>query len=583
MQRMHKWRTVVPVLCLMVFSIGARPGAAESSAEELPVREVTVFKDGHAFILQQGRMPTDTDGHVTLRELPTPIVGTFWAFSSDSKAELTSVVSARQVMSVEKTALTIPELLKANTGARVHITEPDEKRYEAVILGIPARGLEDVHRSNRQNPQPPSQDGQIVLLRIGTTTKVLPIGRIQDVTFLDGMKSQTPLEEFRNTMTLRLDWKDRPPAKDAEVGMTYVERGIRWIPNYRVDIDGKGAARMKLQATLVNELLDLNNVTVHLVVGVPTFAFEETPDPISLQQTVAQLSTHMRQDSRTAYSFSNAIMSQSERSIPRGHDARTRVAIDLGPDVAASGKNEDLYVFTIDHITLEKGQRMVVPIADYELDYENLFVVDLPVAPPPEARQSFNTQQQAELARLFHGPRAEHKIRLKNDAEYPLTTAPALILRHGRVIAQSMMTYTAVGAACDLELTTAVDISVASIDRETGRTPNAAKIDGYNFTKTDLEGTVTINNRRSDSVKLEVRRSILGHLEEVNHDGHIEQLGGHDTIWMADYGRPFWWDWYRWPYWWHHLNGFGRVTWQCGLAPAESIELKYQWNYFWRR
>ena len=35
--------------------------------------------------------------------------------------------------------------------------------------------------------------------------------------------------------------------------MIYLQRGIRWIPEYRVEIDGKGEARVKLQATLINE------------------------------------------------------------------------------------------------------------------------------------------------------------------------------------------------------------------------------------------------------------------------------------------------------------------------------------------
>ena len=49
-----------------------------------------------------------------------------------------------------------------------------------------------------------------------------------------------------------------------------------------------------------------------------------------------------------------------------------------------------------------------------------------------------------------------HKLRLTNNSKYPLTTAPALILRDGRVLAQGMMTYTATGADVDLAITTAV-------------------------------------------------------------------------------------------------------------------------------
>ncbi len=574
------------LLIALVFPVVSRSATVEpqSSIDTMPVKEITVFKDGHSFVLHQGKMPTNDQGDVVLDYLPRPIIGTFWTYSADAKAKLTSVHSGRQVASIRKTALTIPELIRANIGAKVCVTEPDKEAYEAVILGVPTRSSEELDRTSPPSAeQTLAQHGQVVLLQIGTATKVLPIARIQDITFVDRISHDLPVDEFRNMMTLKFDWNGRRHAQTVEVGMTYVERGIRWIPSYRVDIDGQGKAKIKLQATLVNELLDLEDVTAHLVVGVPTFKFEETPDPISLQKTVAQLSSHLRQDSRTAYSFSNAIASQMIAPAPVQSSRQAESAVDLGSDVAASGKNEDLYVFTVENITLEKGGRMVVPIAEYGLEYEDLFVVDLPPCPPPEARMNFNSQQQAELARLFHAPKAMHKIRLTNDTQSPLTTAPALILRQGRVIAQGMMTYTAVGAACDLELTTAVDISVSSIDRETGRTPNAAKFDGSSFTKTALDGVITITNRKSEEVNLEVCRSVLGHMDETTHDGRIEQLAGFNTVWMVDYGRPFWWDWYSWPYWWHHFNGFGRVTWECSLEPSKDIELEYHWHYFWRQ
>ena len=33
-----------------------------SALARMPVKEVTVFKDGHAFVLHEGKMPTDADG-----------------------------------------------------------------------------------------------------------------------------------------------------------------------------------------------------------------------------------------------------------------------------------------------------------------------------------------------------------------------------------------------------------------------------------------------------------------------------------------------------------------------------------------
>ena len=89
----------------------------------LPVKEITVFKDGHAFVLHEGDMPTDEQGNLVLDYLPAPVIGTFWPYSSDPKAKLTSVVTGRTEVQRERTALNLRELLEANVGAEVLIAE----------------------------------------------------------------------------------------------------------------------------------------------------------------------------------------------------------------------------------------------------------------------------------------------------------------------------------------------------------------------------------------------------------------------------------------------------------------------------
>ena len=79
---------------------------------------------------------------------------------------------------------------------------------------------------------------------------------------------------------------------------------------------------------------------------------------------------------------------------------------------------------------------------------------------------------------------------------------------------------------------------------------------------------------------LEITRAVLGHIGGASHEGCIKQLGRHEG-WLTD-GVPVWWNWYNWPYWWYHLNSIGQVKWQVELATGESMDLEYQWHYFWR-
>ena len=93
------------------------------ATEQLPIKEVTIFKDGHTFVLHEGLMPVDAQGNVVMDYLPAPVLGTFWPYSNQKDATLRSVTAGKKKVSTQKTALTIRELVEANIGAEVIVTE----------------------------------------------------------------------------------------------------------------------------------------------------------------------------------------------------------------------------------------------------------------------------------------------------------------------------------------------------------------------------------------------------------------------------------------------------------------------------
>lgn len=577
-------------LMLCGISVGARADRAEplSALSKMPVKEITVFKDGHTLVLHEGMMSTDANGAVQMDYLPTPVIGTFWAYASDKNVKLNSVVASPRKVLVTRTALSVRELLESNPGSDVRITQMDGKTLDAKVIGVPTRSsqeLETVSPPNAGEKIP--EKGSIILLKTAEGVDAFPMDQIKSVSFKGDLKQTTANEEFRNLLTLKLDWPNNRPAKNAAVGMMYLQKGIRWIPSYKVTLDGKGGATLKLQATLLNELTDLEDVTANLVVGVPSFAFKETPDPISLQQAFAQMSSYFATDSRTNYAFSNALAGQqAARGGERFEGGQGGEAGgNLGPELAGSEKNEDLFVFTVKHLTLKKGQRMVVPITETTLKYQDIYTVDLPFAPPQELRRSgqFNNPQQAEMARLLAASKALHKIRMTNTTKFPITTAPALILNGERVLAQGMTTYAAPGGSLDLTLTTATDIRIKKTDKETARTPNAATWNRETYGKIELEGKLTLTNFSDHPVDLEITRNVLGNVGKADHDGKATMVNVfEDDDYAAPVDTPAWYGSYGRPEWWSHFNGIGRLTWKVHLDAGKSVDLGYTWHYFWR-
>ncbi|MBY0548319.1 MAG: hypothetical protein K2W95_13570 [Candidatus Obscuribacterales bacterium] len=572
-----------------VLSTSSVPAYAESAAPlsalaEMPVKEITVFKDGHAFVLHEGAMSTDGAGNVVMDYLPTPVMGTFWSFSADKAAKLSSVISSRRKVLIPNTALNLRELIEANPNSDARIVElrgAGDKatfvEYDATIVGIPVRTSEELEETS-----PPNSGemlpiaGEVVLLKTASGVSAVPLTKIDSIAFKNNPQSKFSKTDFRNLMTLKLNWSGQPQKK-ADVGMVYLQRGIRWIPQYKVEIDGDGTAVVKLQASIVNDLVDLKDVTANLVVGVPKFAFKGTPDPISMQQSIAALSPYFRDESAFDNRMSNAIMSQTARM-----SESTDSSVEPAEAVSGTAKAEDLFLYTVKHITLKKGQRMVLPVCEATVKYKDLYTLDIPFTPPPEMRQYFHGQQR-ELEKLLAQPKFMHKIRLTNKTDFPFTTAPALIVHNNRVLAQGMMTYTAIGAATDLAVTTAVDIKVKKEDKETSRSPNATTWQGNQYGKIDLDGTIAVTNYSGKPVDLEVRRNVLGKVVSADHGGKAEMVNViEDEDVHAGELYPTWWTWYSWPAWWGQFNGVGKITWRTTLDPKQSTDLGYKWSYYWR-
>lgn len=581
------------MMLMLLAGLWMRGGVAEvSEIPRLPVREITVFKDGHAFVRQQGEVPLSETGEVVLNHLPAPVLGTFWPYSLDARVRLRSVTAGQRRVIRSVTPLTLREMVEANPGAEVLVREMSQTSYQAVLIGFPERSA-----AEREARVPDGagdllpEKGDMLLLRTTDGVRALPFSRIQDLTFLNPPGTDLAVPEIVPLLTLKMEGREEALPPRAEVGFLYLQRGIRWIPHYRITLDGKGQARIQLQATLLNELTDLEDVTCNLVIGVPTFTFKETTDPMALQSTLANLSAFFRdgggQGAHGGHAYlSNAIMTQ----VPRMGEYRAP-----GGGAAAGGGEplpesltgegvEDLHVFTVAGITLRKGERMVFPITEFTVPYEDVFVLNLPLGPPAPVWRSFRQQQRDELAQLLAHPTVMHKVRLRNRSEHPFTTAPALLFLEDQLLAQGMMTYTSRGGSVDVAVTAAINIQQRVQDTELEREPNAERWRNIHLVRVDLEGAITLTNHRREAVQVEVTRHIFGNVREADHEGRVRRislLGEMDVPFSGSATMPQWWSWWSWPDWWAHFNGISRIDWSPRLAPGEEIILSYKWEYYW--
>ena len=540
----------------LVSCAAARVQSPVAGAASLPVREVTVFKDGHAYVLREESLPADHRGSVVLDELPTPVLGTFWPYASGG-ARLVHAKAARVESDTDADVVDLQQLVEANTGRKARVKDAQGEEFAGVLRPHKRRIDSDASAS-------------ILVVESESGSRALTLGSVRWVE-IEGVPVRTlSRKETKEQLTLQLTGN----GSDAKVGVVYVQQGLRWIPSYKLDIDGEGRARVQLQAALQNDLIDLVDATVHLVVGVPSFRFADLIDPIALEHELAQVSAQMQY----GQNFSN-VLSNSLRTQVVGFRAEGDGAGDATAQVNGEAA-EDLFVFTLEHITLARGERMTLPLREFELPYRDVYTLEIPFSPPMELREQLQSERVMELAKALAAPKVMHALRLRNAADIPLTTGPALVLRRGRVLAQGELRYTPKGLETDLAINPAIDVRVELEEQERGRVPDAEQWNNERYGRVDIAGTITLRNEKASALDLEVRRRVLGTTASVGQGGTMRQLDL-ASLW-GETRAVSWWGWWSWPYWWFRFNGFGEFRWELRLEPGTSATLDAGWHYFWR-
>ncbi len=547
------------LFCSFLAVAATLPSQRPQQEPSMPVRELTAFKDGHAYVVRDVPLDPAAEGKVVLDELPTPVLGTFWPFVTGGDAQLLAAKAGRDEVTVSRPALTLLELAQANVGkvVELELKDGDGDRVLGKLLAMPKQRAV----------------GEVLLVASDSGVRAVPANRVRGIEVRGEVQDTIEVQERRARIVLDV----AGGGAGARVGVVYVEKGFRWIPSYRVDLGADGKASVQLQATMVNDLADLTAATVNLVVGVPKFAFADMVDPIALQEQTAQVA--QAQGFAQQQRFSNMLSNSLQTQVAGFQRGATDGGQPAGPEVGGGEATEDLFVFPVEGVTLKRGERLVVPVVKFELPYRDAYRLQVPMAPPMQYQQRLNDQRVIELARELAAPKVAHVLRLTNSSSGPLTTAPALVLKGGRILAQGHMKYTPRGGEADLEINAAIDVGVDVEEHEVGR-ENGVKLRDDRYAKIQLAGTVVLQNGKAEAVEIEVVRRVMGRIDEVDSDGESVQL---DLLraW-ADTPRPRWWGWWSWPWWWYQHNGFGECRWTVSLEPGARAELGAEWHYYWR-
>ena len=595
------WRRRVWSLVLVTAAAGAVL-AAEAPELSTKVTDVTVFKDGHALVMASGAVEL-RDGWCRTRDVPVPVLGTFWAFVADGDAKVGFVKAGFAETKTTRPCLSFDEMLQANVGKAVDIVEQPKDApaitHRGTLAGILQHdstreaevsrietGRYDRwrgHSPNRQVRETREDEGKalasFVMLKSDDGVKLIQRANIRSIAVRDPAVATTCTETKKvREISMHLTRDGKPLAGKHQVGMVYLQKGVRWIPNYRIELLDGGKARVSLHGTIINDLADLENATVRLVVGVPSFIMKDARSPMALREVGLRLSSYFAPPARgggatMAQYLSNALMSQSAAPAMEGAGG----AAAGGPDIPGQGQQEDLFVYQKEGLSLAKGERAVVHLLDVVVPYEDIYVWDIPCVPPQEMWRHVGRREQQQLARALTGAKAMHKIRLTNTGKAPWTTGPATIFKDNTPLAQQLLTYTSIKNKVDVSITIATDLNTKKEEAEVGRKRDDLVIGDTHYTRVSVHGKLTITNFKDKPVRLVVTRHVVGTLTKASHDGKTIAGNALEDTLLRDGDYP--WYWWNWPWWWLRVNRFSQITWEATLDKGKAVTLEYDWYH----
>ncbi len=332
MERIKKSLILIVLMSSVLFSHPVYAVSGEATVQiEAKLQQVALFKNGLGFFVLEVTVPRK-EKVFSIVPFGAASHGTFWV-SYPPKVKLESLTAKEVELEKSIEAISVEELLRANVGRKVQLSFDD--KGEATIKGIIRSFAE-----NRSEPQPspyaPGREGyrdapryirppvraSLIIVETDAGEVAIDSQRVRRVEFLNGKAEKTFKDK---TKSMQLEVKLAEPAGGKKLTVSYLAKGITWAPSYIVDIGNDDKALISAKAAVINEVCDLDDVTIQLVTGFPNLQFADVVSPLALKENLAQF-------------LQSLVRGQSERGKLRG--VMTQLAFKRADDYIGGRRGE---------------------------------------------------------------------------------------------------------------------------------------------------------------------------------------------------------------------------------------------------
>lgn len=317
-----------------------------------------------------------------------------------------------------------------------------------------------------------------------------------------------------------------------------LEKGIQWVPSYLLTIVNDKEATLSMKATIINNGESYFNTEMDIIIGKPELFYGDVLDPICTN-FLNNIVFGAREYNQMSYNFGNTASRYDAAETEKEEDGTGNE----GEDKEGS-KLEDLYIYKLGKIDLEKGAATIIPVSTATIKYEDLYTVDLPI--------NSTTNDKANPIEVFH------KYKILNSGNAPLTTGSVLVINQNELpIAQSQIKYTPAKGEQEVNISKAIDVQVRNEETEGKREKSNKKLsDGVMYDKVNYNGRIFLQNLQNKTIKIKISKSATGFATATSVNGKIKKVKDEYTS----------------------VNALSMMEWEVELAAGQKMELTY--NYF---
>jgi hypothetical protein len=575
MERVKKSTMLIVAISSIFFIRGAYGVAKAKSAQaDAKLKRVALFKNGLGFFVLEVPVPSGKE-RFSIIPPGQACHGTFWV-SHPSTMKL-EAVTAKEIESQEFVdAVTIADMLRANVGSSVRLLcSGREKKVEGRITYFKRE-----EKDNGSQPyadiwggyggrydMPSSERSGLMIVDTGTGEVCVDPANVEKVEFVDG-KSKKDVRS--DSKSVQLEVKMGSAASGKKLTISYLAQGITWAPSYIVDIADGDKARISAKAVIINEVCNLDDVTIQLVTGVPHLRFADVVSPVAWRQSLALFlqSLAWAQSERGRLGGVMGMMGGGIGGYGGGGYggygglfAAEEASVMPEYGVPKEGEAaEDLFLYPVKNVQLKKDESGYYPLFTESVPFKHIYLWEIADYVDEEERYYYDL----DLRQRQKRERQEdvwHCLRMENNTKVPWTTAPAETVKEDLILGQDKLKYTPQKSKTTLRITKAVNVKAEQTELETARKREAERFYGDYFDLITVDGKLSVRNLQQKAITLEITKTLSGEVKESEPKAAIEKQA-----------RGL-----------RRMNGIVNLKWTIELGAGERKDLSYKYEVYVRR